>query len=137
MAGRACRYNGTAKPNEEMTALAQSGEAVLFCPEALAGLKIPRPPAEIVGGDGFDVLNGKARVVNKNGEDITEEFIRGAERVLELVKKSDVSIVYMKERSPSCGVMQIYDGSFSDCVIHGCGVTAALLLRNGVAVRGL
>jgi len=135
LVGKACRYDGSAKANQEMVALFKEENVLIFCPEALGGLSIPRLPAEIAGGDGYDVLDGKATVKNKAGEDVTAEFIQGATRVLEKLKKNGVKKVYLKERSPSCGVNQIYDGTFTGKIIGGLGVTAALLLRNGILVE--
>ena len=135
LAGRVCRYDGKSKTIDEMTELARSGDAIIFCPESLGGLPIPRLPAEIVGGNGNDVLDGKAKVVNQAGEDVTSMFVDGAERVLSLLKFNGVTHAYMKERSPSCGVKEIYDGTFSGRIIGGPGVTTALLLRNGITVE--
>lgn len=88
------------------------------CPEQLGGLPTPRCPADIVGGDGSDVLEGRARVVCDDGSDLTEQFVRGAEMVLEIASRLEVEKVYLKARSPSCGVTKK-------------GVTAALLRAHG------
>lgn len=105
-----------------------------FCPEQLGGLPTPRPPAEIRGGDGGDVLDGRARVLNRDGADVTEQFIRGAQLTLQLAQAVRAEMVILKERSPSCGVDWIYDGTFTGTVVRGCGVTTALLRRNGLRV---
>ena len=76
--GTPCRYDGMAKPNKGARELVKAG-AVCICPEVLGGLDTPRSPAEIQGGDGFDVLCGKAKVVNKAGEDVTAQYVKGAE----------------------------------------------------------
>ena len=81
--GTPCRYDGMAKPNKGAQELVKAG-AVCICPEVLGGLDTPRSPAEIQGGDGFDVLCGKAKVVNKAGEDVTAQYVKGAEIVLHL-----------------------------------------------------
>ena len=104
------------------------------CPEQLGGLKTPRPPQEIQGGSGEDVLDGRCRVKNINGDDVTEEFITGAEQVLRIAKLFKVNQFIGKSRSPSCGYGEIYDGSFSNKPAAGDGVTAALLKRNGIEV---
>ncbi len=109
-------------------------KAVALCPELMAGFLSPRPPAEIRGGDGFDVLNGSAKVYNKNGEDITDGFLRGAQKFIDHILKNGITEVWLKENSPSCGVKKIYDGSFSGRVVKGCGVTCALLKQNGIKV---
>ena len=100
--GTPCRYDGMAKPNKWARELVKTG-AVCICPEVLGGLDTPRSPAEIQGGDGFDVLCGKAKVVNKAGEDVTAQYVKGAEIVLELCKKYGVTEAVLKEKSPSCG----------------------------------
>lgn len=100
--GTPCRYDGMAKPNKGARELVKAG-AVCICPEVLGGLDTPRSPAEIQGGDGFDVLCGKAKVVNKAGEDVTAQYVKGAEIVLELCKKYGVTEAVLKEKSPSCG----------------------------------
>lgn len=134
LAGIPCRYDGTAKDNERVRALIESGEARPLCPETLGGLKIPRVPSEIVGGDGADVLDGRAKVMSREGEDRTQEFLCGAQATLELCRKHGATEVWLKAKSPSCGVGHIYDGTFSGALRPGDGVTAALLRRNGVKV---
>ena len=133
--GTPCRYDGMAKPNKGARELVKAG-AVCICPEVLGGLDTPRSPAEIQGGDGFDVLCGKAKVVNKAGEDVTAQYVKGAEIVLELCKKYGVTEAVLKEKSPSCGCGRIYDGTFSGTLTDGDGVTAELLKENGIRVYG-
>lgn len=135
LAGIACRFDKTAKPNDEIIALVKSGAALHACPECLAGMKRPSPPSEISGGDGHDVLDGRACVYNNKSENVTASFVEGAHRFLEFVKKHSAECVILKSNSPSCGVSRIYDGSFSGVLKDGCGVTAALLMENGIAVR--
>jgi uncharacterized protein YbbK (DUF523 family) len=134
LAGVACRYDGQSKGLNRVTELVKRGEAKVFCPETLGGLPIPRTASEIVGGDGLDVLEGRARVMGRDGADRTEEFLAGAYATLELCRKHDVREVWLKAKSPSCGVGRIYDGSFSGILRTGDGVTAALLRRNGISV---
>lgn len=104
------------------------------CPEQLGGLPTPRPPAEIVGGSGEDVLDGTARVLTCDGIDITDNYLRGAREVLRLAQLAGAQEVILKERSPSCASCEIYDGSFTGKLKAGCGVTTALLRRNGFRV---
>ncbi len=132
LAGIPCRYDGAARPDEEMMRLAKEKKAIPACPECMAGLKSPRPPAEIQGGSGADVLDGHAAVMNKEGIDITAEFLLGAEKFLAFVRANNAERVVLKSKSPSCGVSQIYDGTFGGSLIEGSGVTAALLLRNNI-----
>jgi len=104
------------------------------CPEQLGGLKTPRAPQEIQGGTGEDVLNRKCKVMNINGEDVTQEFINGAEETLKIVRLFHIEEFIGKSKSPSCGCGQIYDGTFSRKLIDGDGVTTALLKRDGISV---
>ena len=104
------------------------------CPEQLGGLKTPRAPQEIQGGTGEDVLNKKCKVININGEDVTQEFINGAEETLKIVRLFHIEEFIGKSKSPSCGCGQIYDGTFSRKLIDGDGVTTALLKRDGISV---
>ena len=137
LCARACRYNGTSCPNAEALALLKAGKALPVCPEMLGGLKTPRSPAEIVGGNGADVLAGKAFVRNRQGDNVTAAFIRGAEEVLRLCKLHGVTLALLKSNSPSCGCGQIYDGLFSGHLIPGNGITAELLISHGIEVKAL
>jgi uncharacterized protein YbbK (DUF523 family) len=132
LCGMPCRYNGE-KLEPVFNFL--DDEVIPICPELMGGMFTPRLPGEIVGGTGEDVLDGKARVINSEGEDVTEFFIKGAYRTLELLKKYDVKAAYLKSRSPSCGIGHIYDGTFRSVLVQGDGVTTALLKRNGITVR--
>ena len=134
LAGKKCRYDGSAKTNGEVMRLVREGKAVCACPEAMSGLKIPRPPAEIRGGDGFDVLCGRAGVYNKEGKCVTQEFLNGARKFLAYVRKNGADEVWLKSKSPSCGAGRIYDGTFEGVLREGCGVTCALLLKSGIKV---
>lgn len=134
LAGLKVRYNGTDCLDEKIVKLLEEKKAVTVCPEVLGGLPIPREPAEIIGGDGFDVLDGKAKVVSKSGKDVTEHFLKGALTTLEIAKKVNATIVVLKENSPSCGSTMIYNGEFNGEKKAGDGVTSALLKRNGFRV---
>ena len=107
---------------------------MLVCPEEDGGLGTPRPPAEIVGGDGHDVLDGTARVVTKQGVDVTAEYVRGAEIAFAAAREAGAATAVLKSRSPSCGRGCVYDGTFTRTPTAGDGVTAALLKRNGIEV---
>ncbi len=134
LAGINCVYDGSNKLHSFFAGMHKRKEVIIFCPEALGGLKIPHSPSEIKGGDGFDCLCGKARVLSKEGKDVTEFFIKGAESVLELAKKSGSRKAVLKSKSPSCSCGWIFDGTFSGKLISGYGVTAALLKKNGIEV---
>jgi uncharacterized protein YbbK (DUF523 family) len=135
LAGKPCRYDGEGKPNDEIVALYERGEAVLVCPEEMGGLTTPRVPSEIALGTGEDVLNGNARVITKDGRDVTKEFMLGAQETLCTARSCGAKLAILKAKSPSCGCGMIYDGTFSGKLHEGDGVTAALLKRNGVEVE--
>jgi uncharacterized protein YbbK (DUF523 family) len=134
LAGRACRFDGSANSDDVVGALVASGRAVLVCPEVDGGLETPRPPAEIVGGDGADVLAGRARVVTISGRDVTDAYLEGARVALTAAHRTGARAAILKARSPSCGKGAIYDGSFSRATRAGDGVTAALVAANGIEV---
>ncbi len=129
-----CRYDGGNSRDENAINIHQSDELIPVCPEEAGGLPTPRPAVEIVGGDGNDVLDGKARVLTADGVDKTEEFLKGAQFALELAQSQEATSVILKSKSPSCGCGEIYDGSFSSTLISGDGVTTALLKRHGIEV---
>ena len=133
--GEPCRFDGSAKKASCAAWLDQDLEVVGVCPEIAAGLGIPRDPCEIVDGDGADVLNGKARVIDINGNDKTQDYIRGAEICAELCRKQGVTQAYLKSKSPECGVGRIYDGCFNRTLVPGDGIFATLLKRMGVEVH--
>lgn len=128
-----CRYNGVVKPCQKIIDLCKNEDVIPLCPEQLGGLPTPREPSE-TSGDGLDILSGKAKIVTKTGKDVTQNFINGAEEVLKLAKLFDVKEVILRQKSPSCGCGKIFDGTFSDKLIKGDGVTSALLKRNGIKV---
>jgi len=134
--GKHCRYDGGHKHNEAVVALAKRQKLIPVCPEELGGLPIPRPPSEITGGDGADVLAGKARVVTRQGEDVTPTFLKGANEVLKIAQAHNAKKAILKARSPSCGCGEIYDGTFTGQTRAGDGVTTALLKQNGIEVVG-
>ena len=134
LTGSKCRYDGEAREDAAIKKRCEAGELKAVCPECFAKLPIPRCPSEIVGGDGADVLDGRARVLAEDGSDRTVEFIEGAQRTLEAAKRCGAKRAYLKAKSPSCGCGRIYDGAFSGTLRVGDGVTAALLKRNGLEV---
>jgi uncharacterized protein YbbK (DUF523 family) len=132
--GEACRYDGSAKLFPGLAAELADFELVPFCPEKLGGLPIPRPPAEIQNDDGAAVLTGKARVIDSSGKDCTAAFIAGAQKTLEMARKLQPVLIVCKAKSPSCGVGEIHDGSFSGKLRSGDGVTTARLRANNYAI---
>lgn len=132
--GRKTKYNGGSNPHGLLVLYEACGRFLPVCPEALGGLVAPRPPAEINGGAGPEVLAGTAKVKNREGEDVTAAFIKGSEQVKNLIGEQKITAAILKENSPSCGVKAVYDGSFSGQKIKGQGVTAAVLAAAGVAL---
>ena len=124
--GANCRYDGTSNSNEGVIRLAGAEALIPVCPEQLGGMGTPREPMEIVGGEGSDVLDGRARVLNRKGEDVTENMLRGADETLKIAKIFGVREAIFKSGSPSCGC-----GSGRE---KREGVTTALLRRNGIRV---
>lgn len=121
-----CRYDGESKFIEKIHSLKDKYHMVPVCPEIFGGLATPRDPAEIIGN----------KVITKNGEDVTENYKRGAKEVLKLAKFYGCKLAILKERSPSCGYGKIYDGTFSGRLTDGNGVTAELLIEIGIRVIG-
>ncbi|MBE6562814.1 MAG: DUF523 domain-containing protein [Ruminococcaceae bacterium] len=122
--GVSCRYDGKSVPREKVIALMNKYILIPVCAEVLGGLATPRVPSEIVGG----------KVINKEGVDVTENYLRGAKEVLRLCKLYGVKKAILKEKSPSCGVNLIYDGTFSGTLKNGHGICADLLSRNGIEI---
>ena len=130
------RYNGTAV---EVTSpiwdrWEAEGRLVPFCAELAAGFAVPRPPAEIVGGEGRDVLSGKGIVVEDTGGDVTERFVTGARLALDHAVESGCVVAVLTDGSPSCGSTYTYDGSFEGTTIEGMGVVARTLADHRIRV---
>jgi uncharacterized protein YbbK (DUF523 family) len=135
--GQPVRYDGGTVISEGgiLARWQMEGRVVPMCPEMAGGLPVPRPPAEIRGeGGGVAVLRGDARVVEHHGHDVTEAFVRGAQRALAAAQAARVQVAVLTERSPSCGSAFLYDGTFSGQLQPGEGVTAALLRQHGIRV---
>ncbi|ALU42907.1 DUF523 domain-containing protein [Pseudoalteromonas rubra] len=134
--GNKVRYNASCLSisDTDLQWLQSNMKLVTLCPEVSAGLPTPRAPAEIIAGQGLDVLNGSARVIEKDGTDVTVPFIRGAQNALTLCQQQQIKYAVLAQGSPSCGSAKIYDGTFSGVKVDGSGVTAALLTSNGVRV---
>lgn len=128
LAGIECRYDGKGKAEDAIVRLVQQGKAIPVCPEQLGGLTTPRISCEIVDQP------GERKVINKEGDDRTEEFVIGAERTLAIAKALGIKKAIMKSKSPSCGCGMIYDGTFSGRLIPGNGLAVEQLLQNGIEV---
>jgi len=122
--GENCKYSGGNNWNEKVLSFLDGHEVFPVCPEVMGGLPTPRLPAEIVCGT----------VINKAGVNVDEEYRLGAEKTLEIATREQIDLAILQSRSPSCGVKQIYDGTFSGTRIMGQGVTAKLLAENGFRV---
>ena len=122
-----CRYNGkSSTPIEELSRLKEKFHLIPVCPEIYGGLPTPREASERCGD----------RICMRTGQDVTEQFLRGAKVALQYAELFECKKAILKERSPSCGSGLIYDGTFSGVLKDGLGVTAELLLRNGIQVYG-
>ena len=119
-----CKYNGGNNASEEVDEFLKDYEIIPICPEIMGGLTTPRVAAEQKGD----------KVITKEGKDVTEQYKKGAEECLFLAKKYDVKKSLLKLKSPSCGVGQIYDGTFSHTLINKNGITAQLFLENGIEI---
>lgn len=128
LAGINCKYNGSNNYNQEIFKLVKAGKAIPVCPEQLGGLQTPRAPAEI------KIINGKKHVINNKKEDVTYNFQKGAQEVLQLAKRMKIKKVILKSRSPSCGIGKIYSGDFNNALVDGNGILVDLLLENGIEV---
>lgn len=134
--GRPVRYDGAGKllSDPRLDRWQAEGRLVPICPELMAGLPVPRPAAEIAGGSGVDVLGGRARVVTATGEDVSSDYVAGAEAALDVARRNGCRYALLIDRSPSCGSRTIYDGTFSGLGTAGAGVAAVLLAAHGVTV---
>ena len=124
LAGENCKYNGGNNRNERILKLMEGNEVITVCPEQMGGLPTPRVPSEIRDGV----------VTAKDGRIVDAEFREGAGKALQIAKSCRPDLIILQPRSPSCGVKEIYDGSFSGKLIPGRGVFAGLALENGFRV---
>jgi uncharacterized protein YbbK (DUF523 family) len=120
--GLITRYDGKVLPGPPGRIVCTEAICIPVCPEQLGGLPTPRSPADLVGGDGHDVMAGRARVIARDGQDVTENFILGARQVLTIARQNSVDRVILKARSPSCGLTPVI------------GVAAAFLKEQGYDV---
>ena len=120
--GLCTRYDGRSKPDSACRQRLSGYHWVPVCPEQLGGLPTPRPAAVLVDGDGHGVLDGTARVIDRNGNEVTACFVRGATMVLEIAWAQRIPLALLKAGSPSCGLDPLP------------GVTAALLQRHGIEI---
>ena len=122
--GDNCKYNGGNNRSPELLHLLSGHEVVPVCPEVLGGLPTPRAPAEIVNGT----------VINREGVSVDDAFRRGAKKALEMARQEKPDLIILQSRSPSCGVKEIYDGTFSGKLVPGHGIFAEMALQAGFRV---
>ena len=134
--GEQVRYNGGHKQMNHhcMDVWWRADVLVPICPEMAGGLPTPREPAEIVSGSGLEVIFGQASVKTKSGGHVSDAFLKGAHAALDLAKRHGITMAILKEKSPSCGSLLHYDGTFTGMTTKGEGVTCALLRKNNVVV---
>lgn len=119
-----CKYNGKNNYNSLIEKLKEKYILIPICPEQMGGLSTPRNPSEIKGD----------KVISSAGDDVTINFIAGANKALDIAKKDNISIAILKEGSPSCGSNYIYDGTFTKTKVDGMGITARLLKNNNIKI---
>ena len=124
--GVGCRYDGQSNQLPQLEQLMKKHTCIPVCPEIFGGLPTPRVPAERQGN----------KVITRDGQDVTENFIRGTAEVLRLADLYHCKAALLKERSPSCGSGQIYDGTFTKTLVEGDGLTAQMLKKKGITVYG-
>ncbi len=120
--GENCKYNGGNNRSERVLRYVAGHEVIPVCPEMLGGLPCPRKPVEWVG----------ERVLTKDGDDCTEAFRLGVQRTMEIIEGRRIDLAILQSRSPTCGVKQIYDGTFSGTRINGMGALARALKERGI-----
>jgi uncharacterized protein YbbK (DUF523 family) len=128
LVGINCKYSGGNNFNQKIFDLVKEEKAIPVCPEQLGGLSTPRKPVEI------KVIDGKKYAIDNEGNDVTENFEKGAREVLKLAKSLDIKKAILQPRSPSCGVNKIYSGDFDKKLVDGNGVLAEMLIENGIEV---
>lgn len=118
--GHNCKYSGGNNRSQKVLDYIAGHEVIPVCPEVTGGLPVPRVPVELKNG----------RAINRNGEDVTDFFLKGVEK--EMAKMQDIDLAILQPRSPSCGCKQIYDGTFSKTLIDGKGMFAQALAEAGI-----
>ena len=132
--GHKVKFNGNANTHELLLKYNARGRFIAICPECFAMLPVPRPAIEIHNGTGKKILAGKAQAFDQNGMDTTKYLITGADKALKIAQAYQAKVAILKEGSPSCGVKKIHCGNFDGKKMKGQGVTAALLMKNGITV---
>ena len=126
--GEPCRYDGKSRPCEDVLKLHDACEMVPVCPEVLGGLPVPHAPCEIAAAE------RALRVTDADGVDVTDAFLAGAAKTVELAQEQGCKLAVLKAKSPSCGCGLVYDGAFAGELVPGYGVAARALREAGVRV---
>ena len=124
MLGKNCKYNGGNNYHEKTVEVIKGHDVFEVCPEVLGGLGVPRKCAEIVNGI----------VMAADGDSLDNGFRTGVEKAMELIEDKNIDLAILQPRSPSCGVKQIYDGTFSGKLMDGQGIFAEALIKKGIKV---
>ena len=122
--GSNCKYNGGNNKNDNIISFLKDKEYISCCPECLGGLKVPRKKAEIRDN----------RVFREDGIEVTNEYVKGAKKALKMAIDSGCKCAILKSKSPSCGYLNIYDGTFTKTLINGNGITTKLLIDNNIKI---
>lgn len=136
--GQCCRWDARV-PQSCVTPVLHKmltvGEVVVICPECAGGLDVPRPASEIAPNSTAEsVLAGSGKVINTQGQDVTLNYVKGAQATLQKAQQLGIKVAILKSKSPSCSKSSVYDGTFSGKLKEGLGVTAQLLVDHGIAV---
>ena len=123
--GENCKYNGGNNASPAILEFLKDKQVIPICPELLAGMPSPRPPVEIKD----------ARVIRKNGEDVTDAYCSGVQKAMQRAAQQPIDLVILKSRSPTCGVGQRYDGTFTNTLVQQSGLFAEALLQAGYTVK--
>jgi uncharacterized protein YbbK (DUF523 family) len=126
-----CRYSGMSKKDDKVIEFLVGKNFVPVCPESFSGLPIPREPADFDRGDGTMTKTGKNQVIQRDGTDVTKQFLRGATEAMKICKLAHATSAILKDRSPSCGVHQVYN---EGALVNGVGILTAMLMQEGVKV---
>jgi uncharacterized protein YbbK (DUF523 family) len=136
LAGFNTRYDGTNCGHPEIIEMVVAGKAIPLCPEQLGGLPTPRTAIGFINGDGSDLMRGEkgARAIGLDGNDYSQNLLRGANEILRIAKMFHIKKAIFKEGSPSCGVFKVWVNSEK---VEGCGVTTAILKKNGIIIEAM
>jgi len=138
LVGLECCYDGKSNLKRASSALLEEykiSKLIPICPEQLGGLPTPRSGVRISCGDGNNVLDGESRMLTDDGQDVTQQYVKGAYEALKIANDLGINEVVLKQKSPSCGCGYTQGGLDERKMVEGDGVTAALFKRNGISVK--